>query len=53
MAGAAQDNDEEITGINVTPLVDITLVLLVMATYVAYMRWRVRPIRSRSAGVSV
>jgi hypothetical protein len=30
-----------------------TLVLLAMATYVAYMRWRVRPIRSRSAGVSV
>lgn len=31
----------------------ITLVLLVMATYVTYMRWRVLPIRSRSAGVSV
>jgi len=30
----------------------ITLVLLVMATYVTYMRWRVHPIRSRS-GVSV
>ena len=30
----------------------ITLVLLVMATYVTYMRWRVLPIRSRS-GVSV
>ena len=31
----------------------ITLVLLVMATYVTYMRWRVLPIRSRSAGVRV
>lgn len=30
MAGAAQDNDEEITGINVTPLVDIVLVLLII-----------------------
>ena len=30
----------------------ITLVLLVMATYVTYMRWRVLPIRSRS-GVTV
>ncbi len=30
MAGGAQDNDEEITGINVTPLVDITLVLLII-----------------------
>jgi biopolymer transport protein ExbD len=30
MAGGSQDNDEEITGINVTPLVDITLVLLII-----------------------
>ena len=30
MAGGAQDNDEEITGINVTPLVDIVLVLLII-----------------------
>ena len=28
--GAASDNDEEITGINVTPLVDIVLVLLII-----------------------
>jgi biopolymer transport protein ExbD len=28
--GAQQDNDEEITGINVTPLVDIVLVLLII-----------------------
>ena len=30
MAGGAQDNEEEITGINVTPLVDIVLVLLII-----------------------
>ncbi|MGQ0503995.1 MAG: ExbD/TolR family protein [Myxococcaceae bacterium] len=30
MAGSAQDNDDEITGINVTPLVDIVLVLLII-----------------------
>jgi len=30
MAFAAQENDEEITGINVTPLVDIVLVLLII-----------------------
>jgi biopolymer transport protein ExbD len=30
MAAAAQNDDELITGINVTPLVDITLVLLVI-----------------------
>ena len=30
MAGALQDEDEEITSINVTPLVDITLVLLII-----------------------
>ena len=28
--GAAQDSDEGITGINVTPLVDVTLVLLII-----------------------
>jgi biopolymer transport protein ExbD len=28
--GAAQDTDDSITGINVTPLVDITLVLLII-----------------------
>ncbi len=31
----------------------ITLVLLAMSTYVAYMRWRVYPIRPRSAAVSM
>ena len=30
MAGGAQEADEAITGINVTPLVDITLVLLII-----------------------
>ena len=30
MAGAVQDDDDEITTINVTPLVDITLVLLII-----------------------
>ena len=30
MAGGSQDNDEEITGINVTPLVDVVLVLLII-----------------------
>ena len=30
MAGSAQDNEEEITGINVTPLVDVVLVLLII-----------------------
>jgi biopolymer transport protein ExbD len=30
MAGGAQENEEEITGINVTPLVDIVLVLLII-----------------------
>lgn len=30
MAGGAQDNEDEITGINVTPLVDVVLVLLVI-----------------------
>jgi hypothetical protein len=30
----------------------VTLLLLVMATFVAYMRWRVHPIAARSAVVS-
>ncbi|AKF79571.1 outer membrane transport energization protein ExbD [Myxococcus fulvus] len=30
MAGGAQENEEEITGINVTPLVDVVLVLLII-----------------------
>lgn len=39
MAGSANSGDEEITGINVTPLVDVMLVLLIIfmvtATYIA------------------
>lgn len=38
MAGTARDEDDEITGINVTPLVDVMLVLLIIfmvtATYI-------------------
>ena len=38
MAGSASENDDEITGINVTPLVDVMLVLLIIfmvtATYI-------------------
>src|SRR6266851_2902963 len=38
MAGQVQDDEDSITGINVTPLVDITLVLLIIfmvtATYI-------------------
>src|ERR1700704_5992834 len=38
MAGPVQDEEDAITGINVTPLVDITLVLLIIfmvtATYI-------------------
>jgi biopolymer transport protein ExbD len=30
MAGGAQESDDSITGINVTPLVDVTLVLLII-----------------------
>jgi biopolymer transport protein TolR len=30
MAGSSQDDDDTITGINVTPLVDVTLVLLII-----------------------
>jgi len=30
MASSSQDDDDQITGINVTPLVDITLVLLII-----------------------
>jgi len=37
MAGGAQDTDEGIVGINVTPLVDITLVLLIIFMVVAKM----------------
>ena len=37
MAGAQQDSDEPIFGINVTPLVDITLVLLIIFMATAHI----------------
>jgi len=37
MASSGQDNDEAIFGINVTPLVDITLVLLIIFMATAHM----------------
>lgn len=37
MAGSQQDNDEAIYGINVTPLVDITLVLLIIFMATAHI----------------
>ena len=40
MAGGTQESDEAITGINVTPLVDITLVLLIIFMVTAPMLQR-------------
>ena len=40
MAGGAQDDDEEITGINVTPLVDVVLVLLIIFMVITPMLQR-------------
>jgi biopolymer transport protein ExbD len=37
MGGAAKDTDDAITGINVTPLVDVTLVLLIIFMVTAKM----------------
>src|SRR5260221_2561025 len=37
MASSSQDNDEPIFGINVTPLVDITLVLLIIFMATAHI----------------
>src|SRR5260370_16705953 len=37
MASSQQDNDEPIYGINVTPLVDITLVLLIIFMATAHL----------------
>lgn len=37
MAGAAQDDEDAISGINVTPLVDITLVLLIIFMATAHI----------------
>ena len=58
MAGGAHDNDEEmISGINVTPLVDITLVLLIIfmvtATYIVKETIEVDLPRAASGGETV
>lgn len=54
MSAAVTDNDDEITGINVTPLVDITLVLLIIfmvtATYVVKEAIEVDLPRAASGG---
>src|SRR6478609_840884 len=44
MASAAQDNDEMITSINVTPLVDITLVLLILMITASYVASKAIPL---------
>ena len=56
MAAAAQNDDEMITSINVTPLVDITLVLLIIfmvtATYIVRQAIQVDLPRAANAGES-
>jgi biopolymer transport protein ExbD len=57
MAHATQDNEEMISGINVTPLVDITLVLLIIfmvtATYVVKESIEVDLPRAASGGETI
>jgi biopolymer transport protein ExbD len=57
MAAQLEDRDDEITGINVTPLVDVTLVLLVVfmvtATYVVKEAIEVDLPRAASGGETV
>jgi biopolymer transport protein ExbD len=58
MAGRAQDNDDEmISGINVTPLVDVTLVLLIIfmvtATYIVKETIEVDLPKAASGGQTV
>ena len=58
MAGGAQDNDDEgITGINVTPLVDVMLVLLIIfmvtATYIVKETIQVELPRAAHGGETV
>lgn len=58
MAGRAQDNDEEmISGINVTPLVDVVLVLLIIfmvtATYIVKETIEVDLPKAASGGQTV
>lgn len=57
MAAQIQDEDEAITGINVTPLVDITLVLLIIfmvtATYIVKQTIEVELPRAAHGGETV
>ncbi len=57
MAGQIQEEDEGITGINVTPLVDITLVLLIIfmvtATYIVKQTIEVELPRAAHGGETV
>src|SRR5215208_6997335 len=57
MAASVEEHDDEITGINVTPLVDITLVLLIIfmvtATYVVKEAIEVDLPRAASGGETV
>jgi biopolymer transport protein TolR len=57
MAAQLDDRDDEITGINVTPLVDVTLVLLIIfmvtATYVVKETIEVDLPRAASGGETV
>src|SRR5438067_2955034 len=57
MAGQAQDEDDAITGINVTPLVDVTLVLLIIfmvtATYIVKQTIEVELPRAAHGGETV
>ena len=57
MAASVEEHDDEITGINVTPLVDVTLVLLIIfmvtATYVVKEAIEVDLPRAASGGQTV
>jgi biopolymer transport protein TolR len=57
MAGQIQEEDEGITGINVTPLVDVTLVLLIIfmvtATYIVKQTIEVELPRAAHGGETV
>jgi biopolymer transport protein TolR len=57
MAGQGQDDEDSITGINVTPLVDITLVLLIIfmvtATYIVKQTIEVELPRAAHGGETV
>jgi biopolymer transport protein ExbD len=57
MAGGAQDDEEMISGINVTPLVDVVLVLLIIfmvtATYIVKETIEVDLPRAASGGETV